>query len=83
MREVITNQFYKDLNRKAALIEGCSWFKFNNLGLALGTKLKFYTSVADKLKLKVRKFLGLIPTLVELTGKILVRGTFLPPPYPE
>ena len=29
---------------------------FNNLGLALGTKLKFYTSVKKELKLKVRKF---------------------------
>ena len=26
--------------------EGCSWFKFNNLGLALGMALKFYTKVA-------------------------------------
>ena len=29
---------------------------FNNLGLALGITLKFYTSVAKGLKLKVRKF---------------------------
>ena len=38
-------QFYKDLTRKAAFFEEWSWFKFNNLGLALGTNLKFYTSV--------------------------------------
>ena len=31
------------------------------------------------LKLKVRKFLGLIPTFVEVTGEKLV-GAFLPPP---
>ena len=38
--------------------------KFNNLGLALGMALKFYTSVTKGLKLKVRrKFLGLIPTV--------------------
>ena len=50
-------------------IEGKSWFKFNNLGLALGTNLKFYTSVAKGLKLKVRKCWGLILTFAEVTGK--------------
>ena len=34
--------------------------------------LKFYTSVAKGLKLKVRKFLGLISTFVEVTGGKLV-----------
>ena len=42
--------------------------KFSNLGMALGMALKFYTSVTKRLKLKVRKFLGLIPTFVEVTG---------------
>ena len=51
-------QFYKDLTRKTAFFEGWSWFKFNNLRLVLGTNLKFYTSVAKGLKLKVRKVLG-------------------------
>ena len=51
---------------------------FNNLGLALGLNLKFYTSVAKGLKLKVRKFLGLIPTFVEVTGEKLVGWEFLP-----
>ena len=49
-------QFYKDSTRKSAFFEGWSWFKFNNFGLALGTNLK--TSKAEKLKLKVRKFLA-------------------------
>ena len=40
---------------------------FNNLGLAIGTN--FYTSVAKWSKLKARKFLGLIRTLVEVKGK--------------
>ena len=40
--------------------------------------LKFYTSVAKELKLKVRKFWGLIPTFVEVTGEKLV-GLFAPP----
>ena len=53
-----------------------SWFKLNNLGLALGTNLKFSTTVAKVLKLKVRKFWGLSPTFVEVTGEKLVRGPF-------
>ena len=54
--------------------------KFDNLGLALGTNLKFYTNVAKELKLKVRKFCGLIPMFVEVTGEKLVGGSFSPPP---
>ena len=74
-------QFYKDLTRKTAFIEGWSWFKFNNLGLALDTDLKFYTSVAKGLKLKGRTFWGLIPTFVEFTGKKLVGRPFWLPPF--
>ena len=55
-------QFYKDLNRKTAFFEEASWFKFNNLGLALGANLTFYNSVAKGLKLKIRKFWELIQT---------------------
>ena len=69
-----------DLTRKTAFFDGWSWFKFNNLGLALGTNLKFYTSVAKGLKLKVRKFWGPNPTFVEVTGEKLVGGSFLDPP---
>ena len=36
--------------------------------------MKFYTSVAKGLKLKVRKFWGLIRTFVEVTGGKLDRG---------
>ena len=54
--------------------------KFNNLGLALGTNFKFYTSVGKGLKLKVRKFWRLIPTVVEVTGEKLVGGLFAPLP---
>ena len=46
--------------------------KFNNLGLALGTTLKLYTSVAKGLKLKVRKFWELNPTFVEATVEKLI-----------
>ena len=66
------------MTRKTAFFEGWSWFKFNNLGLAQGIALKFYTSVAKGLKLKVRKFWGLIPTFVEVTGEKLVGGPFCP-----
>ena len=38
--------------------------------------LKFDTSVAKGLKLKIRQFWGLIPTFVEVTGKKLVGGVF-------
>ena len=34
-------QFYEDSTRRTAFFEGWSWLKFNNLGLALGTKSKF------------------------------------------
>ena len=65
--------------RKTAFFEGWSWFKFNNLGLALGANLKFYTSMAKGLKLKVRKFWGPIPTFVEVKGEKLVGGLFASP----
>ena len=39
--------FEMDLTRKINFFEGCSWFKFNNLRLALGMALKFYSSVAN------------------------------------
>ena len=73
-------QFYKDLTRKTAFFERWSWLKFNNLGLALGRNLKFYSSVAKRLKLKARKFWGRIPTFVEVTGEKLERGPFCPLP---
>ena len=52
---------------------GCCWFKFNNLVLALGMAL---------IKTKRKKFLGAIPTYVEIKGEKLVgkRGTFFPNP---
>ena len=64
---------------KRIFFEGCSWFKSNNLRLALGMDLKFYTSVEKELKLKVIKFLWLIPTFGEVTWEKLVGGLPLPP----
>ena len=60
------------MSSKTVLFEVWSWFKSNDLGLVLGTPLMFYTSVEKGLKLKVRKFWGLVPTFVEVTGGKLV-----------
>ena len=77
MREVVKQQFYMNLTRKNIFLGGCAWFKFNNLGLALGMVLKFYTSVTKRLKLKIRKFWRLISTFVEVTGKKTGREAFM------
>ena len=71
------------MTRKTAFFDGWSWFKFNNLELARGTNLIFYTSVAKGLKLKVRKLWSLTPTFVEVTGEKLVEGLFGTPAHPE
>ena len=73
MGELSQPQFYKDLTRITTFFEGCSWFKYNNFGLALGMALTFYTNVAKGLKLKVRQFRGLIITFAEVTEKNLIR----------
>ena len=80
MRKVIITSILYGFDQKNRFFEGWSWFKFNNFELALGTSLKFYTSVVKGLKLKVRKFWGLKPTFVEVTGEKLVEGAFLLPP---
>ena len=72
-----------DLIRISNLFEGWSWFRFNNLELALGTNSKCFTSVTNVLKLKVRKFWGLIRTFLEVTGEKLVGGKKPPPPHLE
>ena len=73
-------QFCKVLTRKTFFWERCSWFKFSNLELGLGMALNFYTSVAKRLKLQMKKFWGLISTFVEVTGEKLFGSIFLPPP---
>ena len=76
------------MTRKTTFFEGWSSFKFNNLGLALGTALATrYNIVAKGLKLKVRMFWGLIPTFLEVTGEKPVGGgegggfLYFPPPW--
>ena len=83
MTKVVTTSSLLGFYQENRFFEGWSCFKFNNLGLALGTNLKFYVSEAKGLKLKVRKFWGLIPSFVEVTRKKLVESSFLPhlPPF--
>ena len=45
----------------------------------VGRNLRFYTSVAKGLKVKLRKFWGLIHTFVEVTEKKMLGGAFLAP----
>ena len=51
-------QFYKDLTTKTLFFEGWSWFKFHNLGMALGIALKFCISVAKGSTLNSKGFWG-------------------------
>ena len=69
IREVIITSNLKDLIRK---ITRLFWFTFNDLGLVLGKKLTYYTSVAKGLKLNVTRFLGLTLAFLEVTEKKLV-----------
>ena len=75
MRVIIT-PILEGFDQKKQLFEGCFWFKFNNLGLALGMALKFNTNVAEKLKLKVRKFWEVTPIFVEVIREKLIGGLF-------
>ena len=73
------------MNRKTALFEWCSWFKLNNLQLALGMASKLYTEV-KVLKLKVWEFFGLISTIstfVEVIGTKQLGDNFVIPAHPE
>ena len=56
--EVIVTSIIKGFDQKNHFFERWSWFKFNNLGLALGTNLKLQTIMTNGLKLKVTSFGG-------------------------
>ena len=64
--------------RKVDITSGWSWFRFIDLGVALGKVLTFYISLAKELKLKGRKFWGLIPSFVVLKWEKLVEGLLAP-----
>ena len=54
MREVIISQIIYGFVQKVDF-EGWPSFSANNLGLALGMTLTFYSSVGKRLRLKVKK----------------------------
>ena len=58
MKEVIKTSLLSGFDPKNRIFERWSWLNFNNLKLALGTNLKFYTSVTKGLKPKARHFGG-------------------------
>ena len=75
MREVIiASIFDQKMDLTTKIFEVWSWFKFSDMGLALGRATKFYNNVAKGLKLKVKKFCWLIPTFVEVIKEKLVGG---------
>ena len=78
IREVIIISILSGFDQKNCFFEGWSWFKFNNLGLALGTNFKFYISIAERLKLKVRKCWKFVPTFLEVTDEKLAGEIFSP-----
>ena len=55
------------------------WFKFSNLGLALGM-VEILHHCGKRVKTKIRKFCRLIHKSVEVTGEKLVWSAFCPPP---
>ena len=75
MREVIIISILQGFDQKNHF-EGWSLSRFDHFGLALRIALKFYTSVARRLNLKIRKFWGLIAVFKRYWGKT-GRGTFL------
>ena len=70
-------QFYKDLTRKTAFFEKWSWFKFNNLGLALGPNLQFNASVAKRLKLRQKVFGANSYVCISYRGKPFWRPSWI------
>ena len=84
MRKILTKNHNKNFIRicpkKNIVFEDCTLFKFNNFGLPPGMTLRFYTSMAKGLTLKVKKFVRLGSTFVEVTGKNwlgVIFGSFL------
>ena len=50
--------FFKEFDQKTHSLGERSWFKFNNLRLALDMAFKFNSSVAKGLKINIKKLLG-------------------------
>ena len=75
-------QFYKDFTRKIAFFEGWSWFKFINLGLALGINLKLLRQCGKSIKSKSQKVFGANSYVCWSYRERVVGGVFLPRPLP-
>ena len=72
MREVIINSILQEFDQETPFLK--SGLGSHGVGIAM----KFCTRVAKAIKLKVKKFWGLVPSFVEVIGKKLIGGTFLP-----
>ena len=80
MREVTIASILNGFDQKNQFFEECSLFKFYNLGLVADMALKFSTNAAKRLKLKVKKFWGLVPTEKQV-GEFYAHHQ--PPPHPH
>ena len=81
MREIIINlilNFIRIWSKKRIFWGLSSWFRFNNLGLALGIALNFYTSVEKELKPKVIWFYGANSYVCKSYMRKTGRGAFCP-----
>ena len=81
MAEVIDRtSILEGFDQKNHFFEGWSWFKFNDLELALGMALKFYTSMAKGLKAKSQKVLVANSYVCRSYRGKTGRWPFCPPP---
>ena len=76
MREVTIISILQEFDQKNRFFGGLPWLRVNNLGLALGMNLKFYTSMAKGLKLKARKFWRLFSKFAEVPEEKLIGDLF-------
>ena len=87
MRKVIITSILQRFDQKNHFSEEWSWFKLNNLGLALGIALKLYASVVKGLKIKVKSSWGAISNVSRSykgkTGRGTLCSTPPPPPHSE
>ena len=77
MREVIVTSILKRFDKKKQFFEGYFWFKFNNLGLALGMALKTKYQRGRKVKIKSQKFSGANSYICKSYKGKTGRGLFL------
>ena len=79
IREVIITSVLEGFDQKNRFFWGVALVQVQWFGTGLDTNLKFHISLLKVLKLKARKFWGLILTFVEVTGEKLVVGPSCPP----